>query len=160
MSICHLFKPATNLKTLKETQTILLSVFLLTGHGSNRKIEGSALSNLNIIGEENDIIHNTTASQGNPLFFFYDSEATGGSVYTEHIIEMAAVVSVPEGVSVTKSAMSSLLGTSKGINSRGISIKMKIVPVTNNYNQVKLENITRYQNEFDWKELFAFSSLI
>ena len=51
-----------------------------------------------------------------PLMFFFDLESTGGSMYTDHIMEMAAkVVGVPNSVDITQRHYSSLVHTSRDI---------------------------------------------
>jgi len=39
---------------------------------------------------------------GEPLIFIYDCETTGGSHVVDHIIEIAAMVLVPDEVHITK----------------------------------------------------------
>ena len=55
------------------------------------------------------------------LLFFYDCETTGGSHYTDHIIEVAATVIVPTNLSITSTAteFSSLCHTSHPISPMG-----------------------------------------
>ena len=61
----------------------------------------------------------TTEKQ--PLLFFYDSEATGGSVYDDHIIEVAAkVIGVPPSINIRSHHYTSLCGTSLRIRKQGV----------------------------------------
>lgn len=52
-----------------------------------------------------------------PLFFLYDSEGTGGSIYTDHIIELAAVVQpLPDNIHINSPLQfQSLVYTAKRI---------------------------------------------
>ena len=56
-----------------------------------------------------------------PLYFLYDCEATGGSVYKDHIVEVAAVVQpLPDNVqSSLPTTFQSLVNTSKRIAAPG-----------------------------------------
>jgi len=47
--------------------------------------------------------------------FLYDCKTTGGSHYSDHIIEVAATVIVLENVSITTTEFSSLCHTSKHV---------------------------------------------
>ena len=48
-----------------------------------------------------------------PLLFFFDCESTGGSMYTDHMIEVGAkVVAVPDSVSITQHQYGSLIHSS------------------------------------------------
>ena len=60
-----------------------------------------------------------TEPDGDPLLFAYDCEATGGSFYADHIIEMAAVVIAPDNATVTETSFSQLCKTSRPICARG-----------------------------------------
>ena len=62
---------------------------------------------------------NSFPSQTKQLMFLYDCETTGGSHYSDHIIEIAATVIVPENVSITTTEFSSLCRTSKHISTFG-----------------------------------------
>ena len=51
-----------------------------------------------------------------PLLFFFDCESTGGSMYSDHIIEVGAkVVAVPDSVGVTQLQYGSLIHSSRSI---------------------------------------------
>ena len=50
---------------------------------------------------------------GKQLIILFDCETTGGSHYSDHIIEVAATVIVPVNISITKEEFSSLCRTSK-----------------------------------------------
>lgn len=57
-----------------------------------------------------------------PLYFVYDCEGTGGSVYKDHIVEIAAVLQpLPDNVKVTQPThFHSLINTSRRIAAPGI----------------------------------------
>jgi len=95
---------------------------------SSYKMQGLALHNIKVIpldevGEQvqaDDINENEPCfddfdlflfleckgPDGDPLLFAYDCEATGGSFYADHIIKMAAVVIVPDNVTVSETSFS------------------------------------------------------
>ena len=51
-----------------------------------------------------------------PLLFFFDCESTGGSMYSDHIIEVGAkVVAVPNSVNITQHQYGSLIHSSRNI---------------------------------------------
>ena len=51
-----------------------------------------------------------------PLLFFFDCESTGGTMYSDHIIEVGAkVVSVPNSVNITQHQYGSLIHSSRSI---------------------------------------------
>ena len=52
-------------------------------------------------------------------YFFYDCETTGGSYHCDHIVEVAAVVEVPDGVDINTTEYSSLCHTSRHIPRKG-----------------------------------------
>ena len=58
-------------------------------------------------------------AHGKQLIILFDCETTGGSHYSDHIIEVAATVIVPVNISITKEEFSSLCHTSKRISSFG-----------------------------------------
>ena len=61
--------------------------------------------------EENDIVDKV------PLMFFFDLESTGGSTYSDCIMELAAkVICVPNSVVLTQRHYSSLVHTSHDVN--------------------------------------------
>ena len=55
------------------------------------------------------------------LMFLFDCETTGGSHYSDHIIEIASTVIIPDNTSITTVEFSSLCRTSKHISSFGNS---------------------------------------
>ena len=55
------------------------------------------------------------------LMFLFDCETTGGSHYSDHIIEVASTVIIPDNTSITTMEFSSLCRTSKHISSFGNS---------------------------------------
>lgn len=63
-----------------------------------------------------------STDEAHPLLFFYDCEATGFSVYSDNITEIAAkVVGVPLNT-VSKPSFSSLVHTPRNIPKRGITV--------------------------------------
>lgn len=62
-----------------------------------------------------------------PLYFLYDCEGTGGSVYKDHIVEIAAVLQpLPHNVKTTQpTKFQSLVNTSKRIAAPGNKIGSK-----------------------------------
>ena len=50
-----------------------------------------------------------------PVLFLYDCEATGGSIYKDHIIEVASLVIEPDDASVSVKSFSSLCRSSRHI---------------------------------------------
>ena len=54
-----------------------------------------------------------------PLLFVFDCETTGLHIYKDHIVELAAQVVVPEGVSVSTNEFSSLCYTARRIPKQG-----------------------------------------
>lgn len=51
-----------------------------------------------------------------PLLFFFDCESTGGSMYTDHIVEVGAkVIAVPNSVNITQHQYGSLIHSSRSI---------------------------------------------
>ena len=52
---------------------------------------------------------------GYPVLFLYDCEATGGSIYKDHIIEVASSVIEPNGVFLSVTSFSSLCRSSRHI---------------------------------------------
>jgi len=63
--------------------------------------------------EDLDEFLECTEPDGDPLLFAFDCEATGGSFYVDHIIEMAAVVIAPDNVIVTETSFSQLCKASR-----------------------------------------------
>ena len=59
---------------------------------------------------------------GKPLLFMYDCESTGGSIYQDHIVEMAAVVLAPDDVIISETSFSQLCKTSLPISTVGNNI--------------------------------------
>ena len=57
--------------------------------------------------------NNSFPTQAKQLMFLYDCKTTGGSHYSDHIIEVAATMIVPENVLITTTEFSSLCYTSK-----------------------------------------------
>ena len=70
--------------------------------------------------DSDDELPEQMSDQPSPLFFFYDCEATGGSIYKDHIVEIAAVVQPPENVEVRlPTTFQSLVNTSRRIAAPG-----------------------------------------
>ena len=68
-----------------------------------------------------------------PLLFFFDCESTGGSMYSDHIIEVGAkVVAVPNSVNITQHQYGSLIHSSRNIakvvqSKCGITAQMLVI---------------------------------
>lgn len=54
-------------------------------------------------------------NSSSPVLFFYDCEATGGSIYQDHIIEVASLVIESDDASVSVKSFSSLCRSSRHI---------------------------------------------
>jgi len=67
------------------------------------------------LGDSVDVI----PTDGEPLYFFYDCETTGGTYHRDHIIEVAASVIVPDGLDISTTQFSSLCHTSRHIARKG-----------------------------------------
>ena len=80
------------------------------GGDINDRIEGN---------NDNDSFSCSFPAHGKQLIILFDCETTGGSHYSDHIIEVAATVIVPDNTSITKEEFSSLCCTSKHISSFG-----------------------------------------
>ncbi len=88
------------------------------------------------IGADSDIDLDADADQeeqedssehAHPLLFFFDCEATGLSIYDDHITELAAkVVGVPLS-SVTQPSFSSFVHTSRNIPRKGNSGNIRLM---------------------------------
>ena len=59
--------------------------------------------------------HSSNSNGGCPVLFLYDCEATGGSIYKDHIIEVASLVIEPPDVCVSVVSFSSLCRSSRHI---------------------------------------------
>lgn len=71
-----------------------------------------------------------------PLYFLYDCEGTGGSVYKDHIVEIAAVLQpLPNNVETTLPRhFQSLVNTSKRIAAPGKNKGSKVLSLVIKYN--------------------------
>ena len=59
--------------------------------------------------------HSSNSNGGCPVLFLYDCEATGGSIYKDHIIEIASLVIEPLDISIGVASFSSLCRSSHHI---------------------------------------------
>jgi len=60
-----------------------------------------------------------TNSRSRSLIFIFDCETTGLSIYQEHMVELAAEVLVPSGVTISRTEFSSLCYTARRIPKQG-----------------------------------------
>ena len=67
----------------------------------------------------NNSFSSSFPTHGKRLMVLFDCETTGGSHYSDHIIEVAATMIIPDNVSITTVEFSSLCRTSKHISSFG-----------------------------------------
>lgn len=68
---------------------------------------------------DNDSFSGSFPTHGKRLMILFDCETTGGSHYSDHIVEVAATVIVPDNISITTVEFSSLCRTSKHTSSFG-----------------------------------------
>ena len=68
---------------------------------------------------DNNIFSGSFPTHAKRLMFLFDCETTGGSHYSDYIIEVASTVIIPDNVSITTVEFSSLCRTSKHISSFG-----------------------------------------
>ena len=91
------------------------------GDGDDLDQIGDADQGLEMSEEQNED-DNVTDSKGH-LFFLFDIETTGLSIYEDHITEIAAkIIGVPTS-SVSQPTFSSLVRTTRKISKRGKLIK-------------------------------------
>ena len=71
----------------------------------------------------------SSSENARPLLFFYDSEATGYSVYNDCITEIAAKVTGVPLSSISNPSFSNLIHTSRNIPERGKEIVITIITI-------------------------------
>lgn len=67
--------------------------------------------------DEDSSDDNSASAKRKPLYFVYDSESTGGDIYRDHIMEIAATAVLPDKVKLQDVAMTfeTLVSTSRRI---------------------------------------------
>jgi len=92
-----------------------------TALGSDAAIETEGVLDNELPSDDLDCFIQTESSPleiatGEPLLFCYDIETTGGSHFSDRIIEVASTVIIPEGATITTPDFSSLSHTSHKIS--------------------------------------------
>ena len=103
-----------------------------------------------------------------PLLFFFDCESTGGSMYSDHIIEVGAkVVAVPDSVAVTQRQYGSLIHSSRSIakavqSKCGITAQMLVTepPFRHVLEELLAWISSTVQEVEQWQELKYFPVLV
>ena len=111
----------------KEFMKSLKAVSVTTSYcgtaGSESEESGDSENSEDELSEPDNYISNLTDSSDDneSLYFLYDCEGTGGSVYKDHIVEIAAVLQPLPGNVETNipSTFQSLINTSKRIAAPG-----------------------------------------
>ncbi len=82
--------------------------------------------------DDDDVRIDSGCDDHHPLLIFYDCEATGLSIYSDHITDLAAkVVACP--VPLKQPSFSSLVRTTRHISAPGKKIKFKSILVSHSY---------------------------
>ena len=111
---------------------------------------------------------NGPSSDELPLLFFFDCESTGGSMYTDHMIEVGAkVVAVPDSVSITQRWYGSLIHSSQSITKAvqskcGITAQMLVAepPFRHVLEELLAWISSTVQEVEQWQELKYFPVLV
>ena len=111
---------------------------------------------------------NGPSSDELPLLFFFDCESTGGSMYTDHMIEVGAkVVAVPHSVSITQRQYGSLIHSSRSIakavqSKCGITAQMLVAepPFRHVLEELLAWISSTVQEVEQWQELKYFPVLV
>ena len=161
----------------KEFMKSLKSVSVTTsycgaGHDTDSELESSdSESSEEELSEPDNCIPNSTDTSDDesgeemsdnlsPLYFLYDCEGTGGSIYKDHIVEIAAVLQpLPSNLHVnTKlpTTFQSLVNTSKRIAAPGK--KLNIGVYTNTANNTSVSTVLHIQ-QFFYNIIFNFQQL-
>lgn len=91
------------------------------GQGETENVSPTEIDFYTDIGEDDDLsVEQTEVSSddAHPLYFLYDCESTGLSIYSDHIIEIAAEV-VNSPVTSSNTTFASLVKTSRRIPTPG-----------------------------------------
>ena len=103
-----------------------------------------------------------------PLLFFFDCESTGGSMYSDHMIEVGAeIVTVSNSISITQRQYGSLIHSSRSIakavqNKCGITAQMLVSkpPFTHILEDLLAWISSTVQEVEQWQELKYFPVLV